>query len=149
MTTVLDLPKKRGGGRPPMHHDNSRVQSFLRKFVTTKELLTVFPRLDDVLIGAGWLQTVGEAHERPLSKGKLIQVLRGCEVIETQAVTSVLAARQYSPPGKSTVARYAAAARVASKSIDRLLDEHPGWESYEGAFGLWPGDDDLSYSPPY
>lgn len=131
MTTVLELPKKRGGGRPPMRQDNRRVQSFLSEFMKTSELMATFPVLDDVFSGAVNAQTEGEAHTRPLSKAKLFRVLRWCEVIETSAVASVLAVGYNATYGKSTTARYTAAARVASMAIARLLETYPAWEDAE------------------
>lgn len=133
MTMDTALPKKRGG-RPPIRRDNRRVQTFMCKFMKTSQLLDNFPSIDDVFSGVVWLQTVGEKHDGPLSKRNLFRVLRSCEVIETTAVTAALAVGHNAAYSKSTVARYSAAARVASRAIARLLETHPDWEDYEEEF---------------
>lgn len=110
-------------GRPPIKQDNRRIQRFVRSYLSAHDLCEHFPRLDDVFEGVVHLQTQGEGHTRPLSRGKLFRVLQGCSVIGTVGVGEVLQGS-----ATSTIARYAAAARATARAIDRLLDAHPGWE---------------------
>ncbi len=119
----LKAATPRGRGRPPITTDNRRVQEFVCCFVTAHELCETYPRIDDVLEGAVQAQTIGEAHTRPLSRSKLFLVLQCCSVVSTASVAEVLP-----DASASTVARYAAAARVASMAIAKLLDGHLGWE---------------------
>lgn len=117
------VPSTRGRGRPPIIFNNRRVQGFVRCFVTTHELCEHHARIDDVLEGVVHLQTKGEAHTRCLSRRVLFRVLQGCSVLDTASVGGVLPGA-----GLSTVKRYAAAARVSARAVERLLDAHPGWE---------------------
>lgn len=116
-------------GRPAILHDNRRVQAFVQRFAGAFcELDEEFPGLQDVLVGNTYLQTEGQDSQRPLSRHKLLQVLHGCATISTEAAAVALR-RTYS---RSTVARYTAHARTASKTIERLLDLHPEWEVSAG-----------------
>lgn len=110
-------------GRPPIKHDNRRIQRFVRSHLSAHDLCEHFPRIDDVFEGVVHLQSQGERHTRPLSRCKLFRVLQGCSVIDTVGVGEVLQGA-----AASTIARYAAAARASARAIDRLLDAHPGWE---------------------
>lgn len=113
----LKATTPRGRGRPPITFDNRRVQAFVCCFVTAHEMCETYPRIDDVLEGCVQAQTPGEAHTRPLSRRKLFLVLQCCGMLTTGSVAEVL-------PGSalSTAKRYAAAARVASQTIAKLLD---------------------------
>jgi hypothetical protein len=117
-------------GRPAIAHDNRRVQAFVHRFgAAFCELSEELPGLDDALTGITHLQTEGQDSSRPLSKHMLLRVLHGCETISTEAAAVALR-RDYS---KAAVARYTAHARTASKTIERLLDHHPEWETCAGA----------------
>lgn len=116
------LPQPRTRGRPPIKCDNRRVQGFARSFLSAQDLCDNHPPIDDVFAGVVHLQTQGEGHTRPLSRRKLFRVLQGCSVIDAGSV-----ARALPDSGASTVARYAAAARVSAGAIARLLDVNPGW----------------------
>lgn len=124
MTEQSKPAPSRGRGRPTLVHDNSRVQTFVNCFHDVYDLGEAMPRLADAITGIVHLQTEGQASTRPLSKAMLFRVLAGCQTIDTASATVALC-REYSP---AAVARYTAAARVASKAIDRFLDTHPAWE---------------------
>lgn len=128
MTGVAEFVARRGGGRPPIRFDNRRVHRFLNLFESSLEVYETHPRIDDVMEGVIHLQTDGEAHTRPLSRFTLYGVLHGCEVIDTGEVGRVLEKLPKAGKSTSTVARYAAAARVSAKAIVRLLDANPKWE---------------------
>lgn len=138
-------PTPRGRGRPPKVHDNSRVSAFLIAAAAVDPTpgdwrdntnapardpaaLVLTPwkgPLDDVITGAKWLQSAGQDSSRPLSRVRLLRVLSGCPTISPRAVGQALGGAA----SRSTVDRYAASARVASKAIAGLLDRHPGWEA--------------------
>lgn len=124
--TQTKAPKRSSRGRPPIVHDNCRVQAFLRKFDCTKDLVEELPSVVDALTGITYLQTGGST--RPLSRRMLLRVLYECSDIRADAAADALG-RNY---GKASVARYTAIARVASKEITRLLDTHPEWEEHAG-----------------
>jgi hypothetical protein len=125
ITTLQPRPR----GRPAIVHDNRRVQAFVQKFGGAfTELSAELPQLDDVLTGITHLQSEGQDSTRPLSKHMLMRVLHGCDSITTEATAAALR-RSYS---RSAVARYTAHARAASKTIERLLDQHPHWEVSAG-----------------
>ncbi len=124
--TALTTPRRRG--RPPIKFDNHRVQGFVNIFRSAHELCENHPPIDDVFEGVAHLQTIGEAHTRPLSRRTLFRVLQGCDVIDTASVARVLAGTRKSGDSASTVGRYAAAARVSARAITRLLDANPRWE---------------------
>lgn len=115
---------KRGRGRPAIYHDNERVQAFMLCFSSPCELKEAHRRMDDALIGITYLQTEGQASTRPLSKRRLFEALQRCSSIDAVSVANALG-RGYS---LATVKRYTAIARVASKAITSLLDQHPAWE---------------------
>ncbi|RYZ13874.1 MAG: hypothetical protein EOO70_08190, partial [Myxococcaceae bacterium] len=129
MTRLNTGQPTRGRGRPTIRQDNQRVQTFLSEFLTASELIEAHPIMDDVLTGAVLLETEGEKHARPLSKGRVFRVLRACEVIDTAAVANVLSTGFKAISGKSTIARYAAAARVCANAIGVLLATNPAWET--------------------
>lgn len=120
-------------GRPTLTHQNGRVQAFTCHFDSPSEFAEVFPKLDDALTGITYLQTEGQASTRPLSKRMVFRALQGCEVVSTENVAAALG-RGYS---KAATARYTASTRVASKAIDRLLDQFPEWEAQAA---LWKAE---------
>lgn len=122
-------PASRGRGRPPRVQDNSRVAAFL---IAAAACYPAVPAsnscrgpLCDVLTGAQWLQSEGQASTRSLSRVRLLRVLSGCPAISPQAVRQALGG----VASRSTVDRYAASARVASRAILGLLERHPEWEA--------------------
>jgi hypothetical protein len=129
MTRLTTGQPPRGRGRPAIRQDNQRVQAFVSEFHTATELIEAHPVIDDVLTGAARLATEGEAHDRPLSKRRIFRVLSACELIDTSAVASVLSTGFKAITGKSTIARYAAAARVSANAINGLLNRNPAWET--------------------
>lgn len=129
MTRPTTGQPPRGRGRPAIRQDNQRVQAFVSEYSTATELIEAHPVIDDVLTGAARLATDGEAHDRPLSKRRIFRVLHACELIDTAAVASVLSTGFRAITGKSTIARYAAAARVSANAIHGLLSKNPKWET--------------------
>jgi hypothetical protein len=115
-------------GRPAIVHDNKRGQAFARKFACVSDLGQEFPAVDDALVGITYLQTEGQESTRPLSKRMLFRVIQECEAISSKAVAEALG-RSYS---LAAVGRYTAIARVASRAIDRFLDQNPGAEDHAG-----------------
>lgn len=93
-------------------------------FTSPCGLKEAYPPIDDRLVGITHLQTEGQASTRPLSKRRLFEALQRCESIDTASVGSALGRDS----SLATVKRYTAVARVASKAIACLLDQHPAWE---------------------
>lgn len=138
---------KRGRGRPTVEHDNRRVAEFL----TAGYLLRALDQFDDdwvtppwesevasILTGVSWLRTTGPKEQdstRALSPRRIRRVLMTCPFISTQAAARALG----EGTGASTVERYTLHARVASKAIARLLDQHPAWETELSARASFDG----------
>jgi hypothetical protein len=121
------IPLRRRG-RPTINLNNRRVRAFISEHLSLSKLMEAHPVMDDVFTGAVRLQTVGEQHDRPLSRRRVFRVLQSCEVIETATVAQVLATGFEPVRGRSTIARYSGAARVTANAISRLLDLNPEWE---------------------
>ena len=114
---MSDIPR-RGRGRPALVHDNIQVSDFLSGYNTSGGAAKAMPQIGDVFAGCVVLQTEGQDSTRSLSKRRLFRALRECKAISTVAVAEAIG-RGYS---RSQVARYVAAARVASKAIAPLLE---------------------------
>jgi len=117
-------------GRPTTVHCNRRVRAYLSEFTTLRELTEMHPSMDDIFVGVSRLQTEGQRSTRPLSTSKLFHILSTCEQISTATVAEAMA----STPDDRSVQRYTGHARVASKAIERLLDQRP-W--LEAAINVW------------
>ncbi|XHS78114.1 hypothetical protein ACFJGW_20690 [Burkholderiaceae bacterium UC74_6] len=92
--------------------------AFLDGYLTPGEACRDHPWLDCILSGVLALQTAGDTATRSLSRRVLFNILQHCEVISTRAVAELLRGRY----AGRTVERYASAARVASKAIERRLE---------------------------
>lgn len=128
---------KRGRGRPPKTHDNSRVQAALVPwFIYGGDVvedhgdgdehpapLTGAPWLDDIITGVSRMQTKGQKSTRPLDRGLILRILLRCPTIDATSVWAVTG-RNYE---RSQTDRYTAAAWVASKGIAAELDRRPEW----------------------
>ena len=105
-------------------HDNSRVHAFTGDYLFLAELTEEHPALNDIFTGAVHLQTEGDSRSRPLLKGRLFAILSNVPFITAAAVAEALNL----PADSSTARAYALAARVASKAIERLLNQRPWME---------------------
>ncbi|MEZ5630604.1 MAG: hypothetical protein R3F09_07840 [Burkholderiaceae bacterium] len=111
-------------GRPAVTHDNRRVQAFMGAFDSVLSLTAEHPQLESLFTGVVHLQPEGRGSTRPLSKLQLFRVLQGCDHLNTDRVIQAMGRER----ADSSVYRYAALARVASKATERLLTGHPEWE---------------------
>lgn len=117
-------------GRPAVSHDNRRVRAFMGAFDSLLALTAEHPQLESLFTGVVHLQPEGQGSTRPLSKLQLFRVLQGCNHLNTDSVAQTMRRER----ADSSVYRYAALARVASKATERLLTGHPEWEP-EAALG--------------
>jgi hypothetical protein len=108
-------------GRPAIEHDNIRVQRFLGSYLRAFELYEDHPQIDDILSGTLVLKTEGKSSTRTLSRSTLFHILQRCRNITVKAADEATTG-QYA---YSTLAEYAALARVASKAIEGYLDTLP------------------------
>jgi hypothetical protein len=138
MTTDTKAPRKRG--RPAASLDNRAVRQFLVNIPSEWEAHTPGAvvcdpwalkgpqrrQLEDVLTGAVYLQSEGQASTRPLARPLLLRVLQRCDTITSKGVSEAIG-RDYS---RATFDRYMAVARVASKAIAALLERHAELNAY-------------------
>lgn len=99
-------------------HDNRVVYQALQPFRNYSELTDAHPRADCVLTGASWLMTAGHTATRPLARKVIFQILASSRWITTSAVAEATTWRAYS---RTQLERYAAAARVASKGLHKVV----------------------------
>lgn len=99
--------------------DNSRVSDFLYGYFSAGELSREYSRIDDILSGVLELKTAGDTSTRALSRQVLFRILQCCPSIDVASI-NVMTNDRYA---YSTLASYAALARVASKAIDSLISE--------------------------
>ena len=117
---------KRGRGRPPKTHDNSRVQEYLRAcgLQDRGKHFAALPRiswLSDLLRAAECAQTKGQNSNGPLNGRLIFGILLSCSVVGASTIGEALP-RDYSP---AQMGRYALASEFASQQIARYLDQCP------------------------
>jgi hypothetical protein len=98
--------------------DNRAVCTGLQHFSGYAALVEANPRAECILTGVSWLQSPGHTATRPLSRVTILRVLSACPWITTATVREALASHGYS---QAHLSRYAAAGRVASTALQRLL----------------------------
>ncbi len=101
----------------PKIYDNTPVRSFLQGYDSSSELCSELPRVDDIFTGALSLKTSGNTATRTLSRKTLFRVLQSCSAVDIDTVNKATGGRY----AYSTVADYAALARVISKALLRLI----------------------------
>lgn len=102
----------------PKTHNNTRVRAFLAGYVSVHELCEDYPAIDDIFSGTLELKTAGVTSTRSLSRQVLFHILQQCRTIDVSSVKG--AARL--PYAYTTLAAYAALARVTSKAIERFTE---------------------------
>lgn len=102
----------------PKTHDNSTVYEFLADYFTAADLCSDYPRIDDIFSGVLAAKTEGDTAARTLNRSTLFKVLRQCPAITAAAINTATNGRYTSP---RSLTKYAAAARVASMAIARLI----------------------------
>jgi len=112
---------------PPKTHDNERVQAFLQPYLKPHELCEDLPKVDDIFSGVLQLKTAGDTSTRSLSRRTLFHILQSCPSIDVASIDRAVDGRY----AYNTLAAYAAAARVASKALQGLIERLP-----EGALRL-------------
>lgn len=136
-TQAQTTTPKRGRGRPPKTHDNSRVRAALEPWFIhagsgiadpgegdeRPASLTGMSWLDDIITGVSRMQTEGQKSTRPLDRGLILRILLRCPTIDASSVAAVTG-RDYE---RAQADRYTAAARVASKGVAAELDRRPKW----------------------
>ena len=105
----------------PKMHNSARVQAFLYPYLKAWELTDAHPAIGDILTGTLELKTAGDSSTRSMSRAVLFHVLQCCGSIHVDAIDKATN-RRYA---YRSLASYSAAARVASKAIDRYLDGVP------------------------
>ena len=105
----------------PRTHDSRKVQAFLDSYSTCGELCRAHHRIEDIFSGALELKTAGDSSTRSLSRRALFHVLQSCGSINVASINTVTNGRY----AYCTLASYAAAARVASKAIERYIGRLP------------------------
>ena len=108
-------------GRPTIEHDNARVRRFLSNYFCVSELCEGYPKFDDIFSGALSLKTTGKSSTRTLSRSTLFHMLQHCRVVSTKNIHTATN-RRYA---YSTLAEYAACARVVSKAIESYVAALP------------------------
>lgn len=108
-------------GRPAVKHDNTRVHHLLGGYLCSSELCEEHPAIDDILSGALALKSEGKSSTRALSRKTLFRILQCCPCITVAAANAATQGRY----AYSTLAEYAAVARVASKAIEGYLGKLP------------------------
>lgn len=126
-TDAQTTTPKRGRGRPPKTHDNSRVQTYLREcglqdwgkhFAALPHQL---PWLADLFRAAECAQTQGQNSNGPLNGRLIFGILLACSVVGAATIAEALP-REYSP---AQLGRYALASEFVSQQIARHLDQRP------------------------
>jgi hypothetical protein len=97
--------------------DNSKVSDFLDGYFSAGELCREFGRIDDIFSGVLELKTARDTATRSLSRQVLFRILQSCQSIDVASINDMTNGRY----AYSTLASYAALARVASKAIERLI----------------------------
>jgi hypothetical protein len=105
----------------PKKHRNDTVKTFLSGYLHVGELCREFPQLDDMFSGVLELKTAGNTSTRALSRQVLFHILQWCPVIDVDSINE--ATNQHY--AYSTVAGYAALARVASKAVEGFIAGRP------------------------
>jgi hypothetical protein len=105
----------------PKTHDNRSVQEFLFAFAGWSDLHSHVPSADDIVTGALELKTAGDSSTRTLSRRRLFHILRQCSQIDVESVGAATGDRL----AYTTLASYAARARVASKALERFIAGRP------------------------
>ena len=99
-------------------HNNRKVQAFLDGYVSCHEACEDYPPLDDIFSGVLELKTEGVTSTRSLSRQVLFHLLQQCPTIDV----SFIKAATRLPYAYTTIAAYAALARVASKAIEGFIE---------------------------
>jgi hypothetical protein len=107
------------GGRPPSTLDNSVVHAKLKPYWRLFEAVADYPRLDDFLVCACWLDLGG--NTRPLRRADVFRLLRDLPCISTKAVQK---AQRCSETHARKIARNL---RVASKGLTSYFAIAPVW----------------------
>lgn len=102
-------------------HDSARVHAFIHPYLKAWELCEDHPRIGDIFSGVLELKTAGDTSTRSLSRQVLFHILQCCPAIHVQGIAKATNGRY----AYRSHAGYAAAARVASKAIDRYVSEMP------------------------
>lgn len=102
----------------PKTHNNTRVRAFLAGYVSMQELCEDYPPIDDIISGILELKTEGVTSTRTLSRQVLFHILQQCRTIDLSSVKGTTRV----PYAYTTLAAYAALARVASKAVERFTD---------------------------
>lgn len=101
----------------PKSLNNSRVQAIVANYWDAADICRDLPSVDDILSGVLAAKTTGNSRTRPLSRRTLFHILQWCAVIDVAAVREATHGKY----AYSTVASYAAAARVASRALERFF----------------------------
>lgn len=105
----------------PKTHDNTSVQRFLDGYYSANDLARDYPEADDILSGVLELKTMGDTSTRSMSRQVLFHVLQWCPAITVASInTATNGSYAY-----ATLARYAALARIASKSLEVFAERLP------------------------
>ena len=99
--------------------DNAKVSDFLYGYFSAGQLCREYSRIDDILSGVLELKTARDTSTRALSRQVLFRILQCCPSINVESINEMTNGRY----AYSTLASYAALARVTSKAIERLIDE--------------------------
>lgn len=101
----------------PKMHNNLTVKNFLSDYFQAGDLCEQFHKVDDIFSGILELKTAGNSATRSLSRQVLFHILQCCPVINVDSINEATN-RQYA---YSTIAGYAATARVASKALEVFI----------------------------
>lgn len=98
-------------------HNNLTVQNFLSDYFHAGDLCEQFHPIDDIFSGVLELKTSGNTATRSLSRQVLFHILQSCQVIDVESINEATNG-QYA---YSTLASYAATARVTSKALEGFI----------------------------
>ncbi len=117
----------------PKTRDNGAVSAFLGEFLTAGELIEAHPRTDDIITGVLEARTAGDTADCTLSRRVLFHVLQQCPAISVEHIAAVTVnPKTGGRYGESTLRKYAAAARVASRELTRFIAELPAEDTGQG-----------------
>ena len=105
----------------PKAHDNTVTQSVLDGYYSAAEVCEDHARIDDIFSGVLALKTGGNTATRSLSRQTLFHILQCCQTIDVISINKATHGRY----AYSSIAGYAATARVASKAIERFIGRFP------------------------
>lgn len=105
----------------PKTHDNLTVNAYVSRYTNARELCEHHPQIDGLFSGVLALRTEGNSATRALSRRVLFHILQWCTVIDVPSVNEAT----HHQLAYSTVAAYTATARVASKALERFIQNLP------------------------